>query len=65
MSNTNKTQEVLNQANQVIGKLQSESESIQNQGLKYYFWNRKVSMKLGAFTITILTAFLFGLIVGW
>jgi hypothetical protein len=63
--NTNKTQEVLNQANQVIDKVQSEAQSIQNQGLKSYFWNRKTSMKLGVFVITVLSAFLLGVIVGW
>jgi hypothetical protein len=65
MSNTNKTQEILNQASQAIDKAQSEAQSIQNQGLKSYFWNRKVSMKLGVFSITVLSAFLLGVIVAW
>jgi hypothetical protein len=63
--NTNKTQEVLNQASQVIDKAQSEAQSIQNQGFKSYFWSRKISMKLGAFAITVLSAFALGVIVGW
>jgi len=65
MSNTNKTQQVLTQINKTVDKAQSETAAIQEKGFKTYFWSRKVSMKLGVFVISLLSALVLGAIIAW
>lgn len=51
--------------NKSIDKAQSEAAAIQTQGVKTYIWSRRVTMNLAVFLITVVSAFVVGVIVGW
>lgn len=52
----------LEKVNKAVDKAQSESEALQGKGFKQYVTERKVSMSLALFLITIGVSFLVGAI---
>jgi hypothetical protein len=54
-----------NKLNQSIDKAQAEAQSIQVKGVRSYLFERKISMKLVWFAVSLLSSFVLGAILAW